>query len=164
MRNNHITWYIFRHALAIHGKNHYGDQILTAKILKSAIPSIEKMARYLTKIPSSLNFTSEIIRCVQTAAIVTRITGKEFITDIRLNEYYRESFAGLKERVNSWIKDMRGRKTTAVLICTHGAVVAGIKHLLIDGDFSEAQLLDYPNCGELLVIKNDFRIINFNVS
>ncbi len=164
MKHDDTTWYIFRHALATRSMSGYGDKILTAQILNEAIPPIESMARYLSKIPESTNVSSTLLRCVQTTEIITRITGKKFLTDSRLNEYFQESFAEFNERVNSWIKDMRGRKTTAVLICTHGAVVAGIKHLLIDGDFSEAQLLDYPNCGELLVIKNDFRIINFNVS
>lgn len=157
------TWYLFRHALATHSTNGYGEQILTAKILPEAIPPIKKMAAYLTHIPDSFNLSSELTRCVQTAQIITKITGKKFITDPRLNEYYQNTFAEFKDRVIDFLQSLNQNNSAQILICTHGAVIAAIKHLLLSGNFFQSQLNDYPECGQLLIIKNKkTKLLDFN--
>ncbi len=150
---NKKTFYLFRHALATKSLFGYGDKIVTAEILKEAIPPIERMADFLKTVPSDFNACSEFTRCRQTAAIVTKKTGKQFTLDKRLNEYYDESFGDLRDRVKDFVEDMQTAKHTSILICTHGAVVAAIKNLILKNTFGILKLYDYPKTGVLLIIK-----------
>ncbi|MEK9143493.1 MAG: histidine phosphatase family protein [Patescibacteria group bacterium] len=146
------TWYLFRHALATHSQSGYGDNILTATILPEGIPPIERMAEYIRGLPKSVNWSSELLRCGQTTNIITKITGRTFTTDARLNEYYNETFEVFRKRIASWLDGMMTLHPSIVLVCTHGAVIAGLKHLIIEGEFLESQSFDYPKCGQLLVV------------
>lgn len=123
------TWYLFRHALATENKDGYGDEILTARILPVGIPPTERMAEYIQRLPKSVNWSSELLRCRQTTNIISKITGRTFISDARLNEYDNETFEAFRKRIASWLDD-----------------------LIIEGEYLESQTLDYPKCGELLVI------------
>jgi broad specificity phosphatase PhoE len=158
------TWYLFRHALATYSKNGYGDQILTAPILQAEVKPIESMAEYLKNTGNSLNYSSELLRCRQTTEIISGITQKKFLFDKRLNEYYKDSFIGFRDRIANFLKKgIKNTQTANILICTHGSVIAGIKHFITDGDFLEDDLYDYPLCGELIIIKNkQIQQINFN--
>lgn len=147
-----ITWYLFRHALATENKDGYGDEILSAKILPVGIPPTERMAEYIQRLPKSVNWSSELLRCAQTTNIITKITGRIFVSDARLNEYYNESFEAFRKRIASWLDGMMTLHPSIVLVCTHGAVIAGLKHLIIEGEFLESQSFDYPKCGQLLVV------------
>lgn len=163
MSITHPTWYLFRHALATYDKKGYGDQILTAAILKHEVAPIEKMATYLQKVKDSINVSSTLLRCKQTIDIISRGSGKIFITDKRLNEYYSESFEEFHQRVTQWVHDIGKIQPSAVLVCSHGAVIAGIKHTLLYGDFRENDIRDYPDCGQLLIIKHkSTKLVNFN--
>jgi len=52
---------------------------------------------------------------------------------------------------------------SAVSICTHGAVMAAMKYLRLNGRFNLLQSLDYPTPGNLIVIKDgEIKTINFN--
>lgn len=146
------TWYLFRHALATENKGGYGDEILSAQILPVGIPPTERMAEYIQHLPKTVNWSSELLRCTQTTNIITKITGRIFVTDARLNEYYNESFDALRKRIRSWYDEIVASHPSAVLVCTHGVVIAGLKHLILEGEFLKSQVLDYPKCGELLVI------------
>lgn len=164
MRNNTPTWYILRHGLATHSMNGYGDKILSAPLLPEAVPAIERMSAYLAKVPVSSNWSSTLIRCIQTTEIVRRITGKVFIPDKRLNEFYQETFSRFYGRVSSWFKEVNTSQSKNILVCTHGVVIAALKQILLTGDFSEAaNLLDYPGCGQLVVIKErKIELFDFN--
>lgn len=163
MSITHPTWYLFRHALATYDKKGYGDQILTATILEHEVAPIEKMATYLRKVKDSINVSSTLLRCTQTTDIISRGSGKIFTTDKRLNEYYNESFEEFHQRVTRWVHDIGKIQPSAVLVCSHGAVIAGIKHILLDGDFREFDIRDYPDCGELLIIEHkSTKLMNFN--
>lgn len=148
------TWYLFRHALATENKDGYGDEILSARILPVGIPPTERMAEYIQRLPKSVNWSSELPRCAQTTNIITKITGRTFVTDARLNEYYNESFDALRKRIRSWYDEIVAFHPSAVLVCTHGVVIAGLKHLILEGEFLKSQALDYPKCGELLIISS----------
>lgn len=164
------TYYIFRHALATYSKDGYGDEILTASILPKETEPIKKMAKYLTSVKESINFSSEVKRAKQTAKIITKITGKKFIFDPRLNEYdtsskqfLEESFESFYQRIHQFVKDAQKLETENILICSHGAIITGIKNILIKGDFTKDDLFDFPLCGELLIINGkSLRSINFN--
>ncbi|MBI2430813.1 MAG: histidine phosphatase family protein [Candidatus Levybacteria bacterium] len=157
------TFYIFRHGLATKSLFGYGDKIVTAELLAEGKPPIEKMANYLKKIPSQFNVCSEFVRCRQTAAIVTKKTGKKFTFDKRLNEYNEESFNDLRDRVKDFLQYIEKSNYQSVLICTHGAVIAAIKNLVLRNKFTLFQLYDYPKTGVLLVIKDGkIEEIDFN--
>lgn len=165
MKHKTMTWYLFRHALATYSTQGYGEEILTASILPEAIPSIEKLAQHLNSVSKSLNLRSELARCEQTTDIITKITGKVFVPDKRLNEFYRETYDALRKRIWNFVDEMFQTKRENLLLCTHGIVIAAIKHILLAGDFSEKHLLDYPACGELLIIKDKKEeVISFNDS
>lgn len=159
------NYYIFRHSLATLSKEGYGNKILTATILPDYTEPIKKMAQYLKDIKESANFSSEILRCKQTTAIITEIISKEFKTDSRLNEFYNETFEELSLRVQDFVEVIEKTKAENILICTHGAIAAALKHIITEGSFSEEDLLDYPNCGELLIVKNNkTSSIDFNLT
>ncbi|MGH7246386.1 MAG: phosphoglycerate mutase family protein [Candidatus Levyibacteriota bacterium] len=157
------TIYIFRHAKSVEDGQEYGEKILTADILPHAKEPIEKMGIYLKTVLIDTAFCSEVKRCRQTANIVSGKTGIQFITDKRINEYYLEQFGDFRKRVQSFFKDLEKMKEETILICTHGAVIAGLTHLLLEGTFENFQLLDFPNPGVLIKItEKKLEEIDFN--
>ncbi|MFC1647109.1 histidine phosphatase family protein [Patescibacteria group bacterium] len=157
------TFYLFRHALATRSKNGYGDKILTAEIIPDEIGPIEKIATFLKKIKNSQNIRSELKRCEQTTEIITQITGKQFSTDARLNEYYQENFQQFSARIFEWLNQTLANEPENLIICTHGSIIAGIKNFILLNNFPKNKLYDYPECGELLIIKErKVQTINFN--
>ena len=153
------NYYVFRHALATHSVSGYGKDIVSAHILPEGIPPIEKLAQYIksNNIESDYNVSSEFTRCQETTQIITNITGKIFTTDSRLNEYSaeenysNESFTVFRDRILSFLMDVEQDDTKkTICICTHGAVIAGIKNILLNGRFSEDLLHDFPPTGVLL--------------
>lgn len=159
-----MTLYIFRHGMAVYPNQGYGSRVLTAELLPEGIPPIERLARYLQHAPSEYQACSEVLRCRQTAAIVTEATGKEFIIDPRLREYHQESFDQLAERVKSFCDDLTAANYRSAMICTHGAVIAAIKHYLTDGVFDRRHETDYTQTGQLMIIHDDksIEVLDFN--
>jgi broad specificity phosphatase PhoE len=157
------SWYLFRHGLATRNPAGYGKEILTATILPESIQSVEKIAIFLSTVTDSINYCSELKRCVQTAGIITRLTGKKFRLDSRMNEYHRESFSVFKLKLHLFLDEITSQNPQNIIICTHGAVIAGLKHLLMHAIFSESDLLDYPQCGQLLILQDKrIEIKDFN--
>lgn len=150
------TFYIFRHGATFFSESDtpYGDQALTAQILPDAHIAIEKLAKYLADVPTDKNFRSAVSRCAQTTQIITAITGREFEVDQRLTEYYQETFDQLRERVASFIQEMEISGYRDIWICTHGAVMSAMKHLLLTKKYELADLMDYPKTGVLWIIKD----------
>jgi broad specificity phosphatase PhoE len=167
-------FYIFRHGLATLSTSGYGDQIYSAPLLPEAVPPITHLAEYLKPIPSRLNFSSEILRCHQTADLVTQVTGKTFLFDERLNEYHQETFTEFSSRVTEFLRfviDLADDSATNshdsprfenILICTHGAVIACLKNLLLKDSFTTDDELDYTMPGELMILQNgELQVIDF---
>ncbi len=146
--------YILRHGLATHSTTGYGDQILTATLLPEGVPPIKRLAAFLKDIPSDFHVCSEIERCRQTASIVTEMTGKQFSYDSRLNEYHAETFEQLRDRIKDFLDELSTHQYQAVLICSHGSVVSGLKSFLVKGSYLPEDEMDYPHTGELLLIEN----------
>ncbi|MBI1863719.1 histidine phosphatase family protein [Candidatus Woesebacteria bacterium] len=134
------------------GKEKYHDKVLTADILKSTVTPIIEISKYLKKIDTEKNLTSPVKRCRQTVEIITKHSAKKFEIDEDLREYYMENFESLKNRVENLVK--KTNKYKNVLICTHGAVIAGIKHLILENDFKFEDIHDYPKPGVLIIIKD----------
>ena len=148
------TYYIFRHARALHLGETYGDRILTAEILPEAKPPLKRLAQYLKTQPIESCYSSEILRCVQTAQIVSEILQKDCTPDARLNEFYVEKFPEFKDRVKRFWDEMEKLPAQHIALCTHGAVIGGLKNFLVKGEFEFDDLLDFPTSGVLLTIHN----------
>lgn len=159
-----MTTYIFRHGMAVHPNVGYGDRVLTAELLPEGIPPIQRLGQYLIDVPSDEQFCSEVLRCRQTAAIVTEATGKPFVIDPRLREYHQETFAQLAERTKSFCDDLQRSTYDNVMICTHGSVIAALKHYLTEGRFEPRHETDYIQTGQLLIVNDDqsIEVVDFN--
>lgn len=127
--------YIFRHGIteAVKNGHSYGKKVFTAEILPEAKPIIEHMSQYLKDIPDSLNLSSEFLRCQQTTKIVTEVTGKEFKTDPRLNEYaasFNELPHQFQKRIKSIYAEIEASTFEHIIICTHAAGIAALLKLI----------------------------------
>src|SRR5690606_8104648 len=159
-----MTYYIFRHGMAVYPNQSFGSRVLTAELLPEGIPPIQRLARYLTNVPSDYQVCSEVLRCRQTAAIVTEATGKNFEIDSRLREYYQETFDELSRRTKAFADEIQQSGYQNVMICTHGAVIAALKHYLTDGYFDRRHEMDYIQTGQLMIINQDksVEVLDFN--
>lgn len=150
------TFYLVRHGLATHSTTGYGDKVYTAELLPEGIPPIERMTDYLNNIPTNINTSSEIIRCRQTAEIITKKTGKEFVFDKRLNEYWSESkepFEEFHDRIQNFLNEIAWKEEKNILVVTHGAVISAIKNFILHEEYSESKLYDFSKTGVLIIIK-----------
>ena len=157
------TFYLFRHALSTRSNQGYGDLILTATILPEETPPIERMGEYLKTLPDGYNISSDLLRCRQTAEIITKVTGRQFVFDPRLREMVDETFAAVRGRVENILAEFNSRPEEHIFVCTHGVVIAAIKRFLLNGDFVENDQNDYPLCGELVIIQGkNVNYLDFN--
>lgn len=158
-------FYLFRHGETFATKNNsnYWFKVFSAPILEEGKPVIVKMAKYLKNIPSDFNVSSFLNRCKQTAEIITEVTGKEFVFDKRLTEFFLETHWGLERRVKSLLDEIEKHKYQNVWICTHGAVLMMLKRLLLKTEKKGLNFSDYPKPGVLWIIEdNKLQEINFN--
>jgi broad specificity phosphatase PhoE len=126
-------YYIFRHGETFVTKGHrlgYGTKIFSANILDSGKPALEKLGRYLKEIPTDFNAASQYKRCRQTVGIISGQSGKEFIFDKRLNEFFFELPFLFRRRVISFLNELDRSGYETVLICTHAAVINEIMKLV----------------------------------
>lgn len=163
------TYYIFRHSetFVTQSKSRirfYGFKIFSAHILPIGLPVTEKLARYLINISTEKNLCSEYIRCKETAEIVTRITGKTFTYDKRLNEYFLESAGRFRRRLENFIAEMEASDDKKILICTHGLVIVALIKILCGEQFTFSHLFEInPSPGVLTIVKNGkVKTIDFN--
>jgi len=166
--------YIFRHGdtvdtdesklkIIIRGLGRKNDT-RSLQVLPKGIPALEKIGSYLTNIKTDSNFCSPYLRCVNSSDIVGKIAIKKYLPDERIRELEinGEKFSSFYSRVKSFLDELKSKKFSAVSICTHGAVIAAIKHMMT-GNFYFFQVLDYPPPGNLLIIKDGtVSQINFN--
>lgn len=164
-------FYIFRHgdtkdsgSLLAKIFGHRGDSHIFP-ILSEGMPALEKIGRFLKNISTDADFCSPYLRCVDSAGIVGSVANKKYRPDERIRELEKngEKFTGFKKRVSDFINEIEKRNYSAVSICTHGAVIAAIKHLKTNGKFFFFQVLDFPTPGNLVIIKNGkVKDIDFN--
>jgi broad specificity phosphatase PhoE len=164
--------YIFRHGNTVNSNNLFikffgiwrkdSHSLVT---LPKALPALKRIGEYLKNIKTNADFTSPYIRCVDSARVVSEVTGKTYQEDERVRELEArgESFESLKSRVGNFLAEIADKNYSAVSICTHGAVIATIKHLATGRSFPHFKIFDYPNPGNLVTIKNGkIETINFN--
>ena len=159
-----MTIYIFRHGMAVYPHEVYGSRVLTAELLPEGIPPIQRLAQYLMPVASDYQACSEVLRCRQTAAIVTEASGKTFVIDPRLKEYHEETFDDLSERTKAFSDELQQSSYQNVMVCTHGSVIAALKHYLTEGRFDRRHETDYIQTGQLLIINDDksVEVLDFN--
>ncbi len=159
------TYYIFRHGETFATKRNtgYGFKVYTAGILEEGRSVIEKLGEYLKDKQIDFAVSSPVLRCRESAEIVGKIIDKEFVIDKRIREFFLETFWHLKRRVVSFVKEIEASEQENILICTHGAIMAALRDILIEGGFHARHLNLYPKPGILLVIKeNQIQQIDFN--
>lgn len=151
-----MSFYIFRHGETFESKHNlsYGENVFSSEILAEGIEAVEKLALHLKEIKTDANFTSPFKRCLQTTEIISKISSKEFAADERLGEYLedKETFNEFSSRIKNFLKSI-DKDHKSLAICSHGAVIAGLTHLLTKGDFQESNLVDFPSSGILVTIK-----------
>ena len=158
-------YYIFRHGETYYTKNLmlYPVDNFSVEILPEGIPALERLAGYLKNIPSDYNVSSEYKRCQQSIKIVGEISGLHFEKDARLNEFNRETFEDLVKRLEIFVKELKEKKYSTVIICTHGAVIAGLKNILVGSEYEKSEIMDYPRPGVLTIAgDNTIEEIDFN--
>jgi broad specificity phosphatase PhoE len=149
------TWYIFRHGLATRSTMGYGDRIITAEVLPEGIPPVQRLGAYMAHLPYTIGWRSEFLRCEQTAAIVSQATGRAFTPDPRLNEMVHEPFEEVRTRIGAFVSEMHRAGHAHIWVCTHGIVIAGLRHWVTRGDYQRRDELDYIQPGQLLIIRPD---------
>lgn len=146
------TFYIFRHGLATHSTTGYGERALTAELLPEGKAAVHLLGEHLKQFPIELGLTSPVPRCLQTARIVTQHTQLPFTIEAALTEYYPEVFEPFQVRLRSLARQLLAHPARHMALCTHGGVIAGLRHLLLGESFTEAQLLEYPQPAGLVII------------
>lgn len=162
-----MKYYIFRHAETFPSKNaggmYDGDNYHTP-ILYGGKDVTIKLANYLKDIPSDFNVSSPFERCRETVEIITEITGKKFVFDDRVGEYFQISYPDFRARIENFLKEVTEKGYQAVLICTHSAVISQLVHLICDANPEEnIPISEGKNTGFLIVVEDrKFKEINFN--
>lgn len=148
--------YLFRHGETLFSKNGlpYGENERTAEILPEGVRPVEKLAHYFSGILTEANFSSEYLRCRQTVDIIEKIAAKKFVFDPRLNELSESNLEFFAERVKNFWQSLIDQHIGSAAICTHGGVMAVLKHLQISGSFLPTAITDYPKPGVLLIIRD----------
>jgi broad specificity phosphatase PhoE len=158
--------YIFRHGNTKRTERSFkGGGSRNLPILEMGVPALENIGKFLKSVPLEANFTSPYRRCVESAKIVGKITGEKYTEDERLCEYLvnKERFSTFRKKIISFLDEIDKKNYSAVSICTHGAIIAAMKHLRLSGKFNLFQAPDYPTPGNLVVIKDgEVKTINFN--
>lgn len=154
-----MTIYIFRHGETKETKLNiaYGENVYNSNILEEGKQAIKKIGEYLKNIKTDANYASEFKRVKQTVDIVEKISGKKFAFDKRLNEFLDksegETFSNLKDRTQKFLADIGTKDHIA--ICTHGAVIAAIKNLILGKFDKREQIYDFPRPGILWIIRKN---------
>lgn len=159
------TYYIFRHGQTKYSKYHlpYPKDNRFVEILPEGRAAIERLGKYLKNIKFSKNFSSEYHRCQQTTEIVNKFSGLKFKKDKRLNEKSGENFGDFKARVKDFVEEIEKKNFETVVICTHGAVIAAMRKMLLKKGLRITNLPFYPKTGVLMkVVGKEIEYIDFN--
>ncbi len=164
-----MLFYIFRHGETYYTKNnlHYGEHFADAEILPEAVPVTEKIGNYLNGKLSDNNYTSPFKRALQTVAIISKITGKNFTRDERIREEglsrAEETLEALEKRLKNFISEVENKNIENCAVCSHGWPIATLTALLTKGSTTKSDLGKFPKCGQLLIIENrSVKTLDFN--
>ncbi len=161
------TFYIFRHGetFATKANSGYGVKIFSAPLLDEGKPAIERMGNYLKNIQTDFNATSQFLRCRQTAEIISKASGKQFVIDKRIGEFFLKPFGHFRRRLKSFLKTIEQKNYQSVAICSHQAVIVMLLELLRGTDYRRLNSYNYPTPGILLIVdQSSVKEINFTQS
>ena len=95
---------------------------------------------------------------MQTTDIITKITGKKFVVDKRLQEEElsraQETLNDLENRLRDFINEMDKKKADIVAVCSHGWPINALIALLTKSSVSKKDLGNFPRCGQLTIVEN----------
>ena len=157
--------YLIRHAIATKSLNGYGAHIIDAPILPEGVLVTQRIGKYITKVPTDINLSSEYPRCRQTVALLSELSDKKFIFDKRLNEYHEINFQKFVNQIKALKADLDREQYASVFICTHAAVIAVILNIIKNKQTHESDLVtNYPKTGVLLnIVNSKITEIDFNL-
>lgn len=160
-------FYIFRHGetFATKAGKGYGVRMFSAPILSEATPALSRMGIYLKDVPTDYNISSALKRCRQTVEIIGKESGKEFVFDKRLNDYFLESAHHFTNRIKQVVAEIEEKQYSSVAICTHGACISVLISLLTaKKDMAITyNYFKFPPPGVLTIIEgNNVQEVNFN--
>ncbi len=150
-----MKWYVFRHGETFYTRDgvNYGDKQLTISILDEGVPALMRMGEYLKKENISEWYSSPFKRCVDSMKVVKEVAGGGYKTDERMGEFYKKDWGQFVEGIREFLGEIEKKGIEKVGVCTHGAVLAGIRHLLIEGVFEREQMHEHPDPGVLWIIE-----------
>lgn len=152
----HNTLYLFRHGLATKNTNGYGDQIKSAQLLPEGVQQAAKIGEYLKQINPDAFYSSEYLRCTQTATIVSNIIHYPFIKDHRLNEFDEITFPKFVKQIQSFLTEISQKHNQIVFICSHAGTFAIFKKLLFQEVLTKEDVItNNPATGVLQIIENN---------
>ncbi len=162
-----MKFYIFRHGETYYNKQYglYDKDNFQTPLLYEGKEVVERLANFLKDIPSDYNVSSPFERCRETVKIISEISGKEFLFDERVGEFYKENYQEYREKIEDFLKEVEEKGYQSVIICTHGATMSQLIHLICDeSPEKEIPVSEYDSTGVLVVIEDrKIREIDFNL-
>jgi len=148
------TFYLFRHGQTYYSKNEipYGTNEHTADILDEARPPIEQIGQFLSTVPIDTAFRSELRRCEQTAHIIESTVQFRFTPTPLCNEFMEDSFEAFYKRMQTLTEMLEKASGDGIAVCTHGAVIAALKKMLLGQEFGAHDLMYYPKTGVVVKV------------
>jgi broad specificity phosphatase PhoE len=154
--------FVFRHGETFSTRDRvgYGDR-QNEGILSEGKEAVERIAEYLKEQKIERWYSSPFKRCIETMDLVMKTVEEKYVTDERLGEFYKKDWDLFVEGIREFIKEIRESGVKKVGVCTHGAVIAGIKFLWFDKEFFWENVHLYPDPGIVLVM-DEYGLIEKN--
>lgn len=132
----------------------YGLKYFSAHIHPQGIPAVEKIAYFLKKKPIDYFVSSEYLRCVETADIISVIAKEEFDYDPALNSIFIETPRHFNNRIKQFVSSLERSHYENIAICSHGLVISLLIHHLTGKKVPLKDMLFHLKPGKIVVIRN----------
>lgn len=151
--------YLFRHGETYYSKHKipYGKEVESAGIIPEGVSQIKEIAVKLNKEGVKIIYSSPIKRCAQTAELIQKEVSAIkviFYQGLEEEKVTRglESLKELTQRIETFLSEIKDSGLKKVGVCSHGWPLAVMISLLKKGTVNKFDLLNYPECGELIII------------
>lgn len=156
-----MTLYLFRHGETYYSKHKipYGKEAESAGIIPEGVSKIKKIASELNKEGVKIIYSSPLKRCVQTVEIIQKEVPAIKVVYYQGLEEEKvagglESLKELTQRIDTFLNEIKDSGLKKVGVCSHGWPLAVMISLLKKGTVNKFDLLNYPECGELITTRN----------
>jgi broad specificity phosphatase PhoE len=146
--------YLFRHGLATLSPQGYGPDNLTVSVLPEGLVAVSALAEFMATVPVHNIFTSPYHRCQQTAGVVGKKLQLSPTVWPLAGEYLPPDWPGFAARMEDLVELLMVARRPLAL-CTHGAVIAALSHLLTNRPVTEWDQWDFPPPAGLRIIQNN---------